>query len=214
VDTDSPMNTDSPMDADSLQAVDRNFATNLREYREQLALSQDELAQRMTERGFGFTQATVWKIEQGKRGVRIAEAIALVDALGLPSWTNLTRTPHVFRHDAQLQAAHRRAGAAYAAVKAATAQYLWAQAEVAAAAHEAREAGVAVNQLWTCWLREPAERAVIEARVEFEQEDTHREQLNQTVDTIMVALRASGYEPTLSVDDIQVVAPAASPGAE
>lgn len=216
VDTDSPMDSpmDGPMDADSLEAVDRNFATNLREYREHLALSQDELAQRMTERGFGFTQATVWKIEQGKRAVRIGEAVALVDALGLPSWMNLTRTPHVFRHDAQLQAAHRRAGAAYAAVKAATAQFLWAQGEVAVAAHEAREAGVAVNQLWTSWLTEPAERAVIEARVEFEQEDTHREQLAKTVDTIMAALRANGYEPTLSVDDIHVVDPATAPGAE
>jgi transcriptional regulator with XRE-family HTH domain len=196
------VDTDSLMDADSLGAVDRNFATNLRDYREQLALSQDELAQRMTERGFGFTQATVWKIEQGKRAVRIAEAIALVDALGLPSWMDLTRTPHVFRHDVQLQAAHRRAGAAYAAIKAATAEFLWAQGEVAIAADEAREAGVAVNQLWTSWLGEPAERAVIEARVEFDQEDTHREQLSQTVDTIMAALRTNGYEPTLRVEDI------------
>ena len=117
---------------------------------------------RMTERGFGFTQATVWKIEQGRRAVRIAEAVALVDALGLPGWMNLTPTRHVFRHDVQLQAAHRRAGAAYAAIKAATAEFLWAQGELGIAAHDAREAGVALNDLWTTWLGEPAVNGALE----------------------------------------------------
>ncbi len=214
---DNPMDTGSPdvgspdvggpVDADRLGAVDRNFATNLRDYREQLELSQDELAQRMTERGFGFTQATVWKIEQGRRAVRIAEAVALVDALGLRSWTNLTHAPHLFRHDAQLQTAHRRAGAAYAAIKDATAEFLWAQGEVAIAAYEAREAGVAVNPLWVSWLHQPAEQAVIEARVQFDQDDTHREQLAHTVETIMAALRANGYEPTLRVEDVTAAHP-------
>ncbi|MBW0091808.1 helix-turn-helix transcriptional regulator [Pseudonocardia sp. KRD-184] len=175
--------------------VEQNFATNVREYREQLGLSQEDLAQRMVERGSGFTQATVWKIEQGKRAVRIAEAVALMDALGLPSWMNLTRSPHAFRRDAQLQAAHRYAGVAYAAIKDATAEFLRAQAEVAVAAHEAREAGVAVNSLWTSWLEEPAERAVIEARIAYDREDAIHQDLHGTVSTIMAAIRASGYEP-------------------
>lgn len=190
-----------------LAEVEQNFAINVREYREQLGLSQDELAQRMAERGFGFTQATVWKIEQGKRAVRIAEAVALMAALGLPSWMNLTRSPDVFRLDAQLQAAHRYAGVTYNAIKDATVEYLRAQAEVAGAAREARDADVAVNPLWTSWLQESAERAVLEARVGYYREDAIQQDLHATVDTMMAAIRASGYEPVIDVDAIEIVGP-------
>lgn len=192
-------------DGVGLAEVEQNFATNVREHREQSGLSQEELAQRMVERGFGFTQATVWKIEQGKRAVRIAEAVALMDALGLPSWMNLTRSPYAFRRDAQLQAAHRRAGAAYAALKDAAAEFLRAQDEVAVAAHEAREADVAVNSLWTSWLGELAERAVIEARIAYDREDAIHQDLHDTVSTIMAAIRASGYEPVINLDEMKTV---------
>lgn len=191
-------------DGVGLAEVEQNFATNVREYREQLGLSQEELAQRMAERGFGFTQATVWKIEQGKRAVRIAEAVALMDALGLPSWMNLTRSPHAFRRDAQLQAAHRRAGAAFAAIKDAAADFLRAQDEVAVVAHEAREAGVAVNSL-DLLARELAERAVIEARIAYDREDAIHQDLHDTVSTIMAAIRASGYEPVINLDEMKTV---------
>ena len=192
-------------DGVGLAEVEQNFATNVREYREQSGLSQEDLAQRMAERGFGFTQATVWKIEQGKRAVRIAEAVALMDALGLPSWMNLTRSPHAFRRDAQLQSAHRRAGAAFAAIKDAAAEFLRAQDEVAVVAHEAREAGVAVNSLWTSWLGELAERAVIEARIAYDREDAIHQDLHDTVSTIMAAIRASGYEPVINLDEMKTV---------
>lgn len=198
-------------DGAGLAEVEQNFATNVREYREQLGLSQEDLAQRMADRGFGFTQATVWKIEQGKRAVRIAEAVALMDALGLPSWMNLTRSPHAFRRDAQLQAVHRRADAAYSAIKAATAEFLRAQDEVAVAAHEAREADVAVNSLWTSWLEYPAERAVLEARIAYYREDAVLQDLHDTVNTIMAAIRASGYEPVINLDEMKTVGPNTAP---
>lgn len=194
-------------DGAALAEVEQNFAINVREYREQLGLSQEELAQRMVERGFGFTQATVWKIEQGKRAVRIAEAVALMDVLGLPSWMNLTRSPHTFRRDAQLQAAHRYAGVAYSAVKDAATEFLRAQAEVAAAAAEAREAGVAVNPLWTSWLPESPERAVLEARVAYYRADAIQQDLHATVDTMMAAIRAGGYEPVINLDDVETIGP-------
>ena len=57
--------------------IDQNIAANLRTYREADNISQDELAQRMADRGFGFSQATVWKIESGQRPVRASELIAL-----------------------------------------------------------------------------------------------------------------------------------------
>jgi hypothetical protein len=57
---------------------------------EQGGVSQEELAQHMSERGFGFTQATTWKIERGQRPIKISEAVALGKVLGLISWTHLT----------------------------------------------------------------------------------------------------------------------------
>ena len=53
--------------------IDHHVATNVRAFRERNSLSQEELAQRMSERGFGFSQATIWKIESGQRPVKISE---------------------------------------------------------------------------------------------------------------------------------------------
>ncbi len=62
--------------------IDQSIAANLRTYREAGNISQDELAQRMADRGFGFSQATIWKIESGQRPVRASELVALADSLG------------------------------------------------------------------------------------------------------------------------------------
>jgi hypothetical protein len=35
-----------------------------------------------TDRGFGFGQATIWKIESGQRPVKASELVALADCLG------------------------------------------------------------------------------------------------------------------------------------
>jgi transcriptional regulator with XRE-family HTH domain len=185
--------------------VDRNVATNLREWREAQGLSQGELAQRMSERGFGFSQATIWKIEQGKRPVKVSEAVALAEAVGLRSWNSLTADPATTRHDARVQAAHFRAGQAYQALKAAAAAYLQAQYEVAVTAHEARESGVNVAELWTNWLGVPGERAVIESRIEDAQEDAVRDQLGAAVEQVMQALRDRGFEAIIDLDEVKTI---------
>lgn len=185
------------------EVVDDNLAINLREHREARALSQDDLAQRMNERGFSFSQSTIWKIEQGKRPVKISELVALADALDTFNWTTLLFSPGQARHHRDVELAHRGAGAAYAALKLAAAQFIEAQFEVAVAAHSAGEAGVAVNDLWTSWLRQPAERAVIEARVESEREEGFRVELVDDVDKVLRALREQGYEPLIDISEIQ-----------
>lgn len=192
-------------DADGQGAAnaDQNFAVNVRHYREQIGLSQEELAQRMSERGFGFTQATVWKIEQGKRAVRIGEAVALATALNLPRWLELVQDPQLFGHAARVEAANRRTYNAFEALKAAATEFLEAQLDVAVGAHLAREEGVTIPDAWTSWLNEPAERAVIEARVAFDEQDANLERLHDTVNTIMQALREKGYDPRLNPDDFQ-----------
>lgn len=187
------------------QDIDQNIATNIREYREARHLSQDELAQQMTVRGFGFSQATIWKIETGKRPVKVSEAAAFADALGLPGWSYLTAEPKASRHSARLQAYNRRAADAYEALKDAAEAYLTAQLDLLFVAREAHDAGVTVLELWTSWLDIPPERAVIETRYEEAQEDKAAEQTNQAVNQVMQALQDHGYEPKLPrAEDLEI----------
>ena len=187
---------------DRYKDIDQNIAANLRAYREAGGISQEELAQRMTDRGFGFSQATVWKIESGQRPVRASELIALADSLGVLSATVLTREPDAARHTIQLDRANRNASDAYRAVKEAAAAYLEAQIELAVAAREAHDAGLTVTELHTSWLTSPPEEAVIEARVEEEHEAASEEPLNDEVVKVLDALRSNGYEPILRIEDI------------
>jgi transcriptional regulator with XRE-family HTH domain len=176
------------------QNVDQNVATNLREFRERNGLSQEELAQRMSERGFGFSQATVWKIESGQRPVKISEAVALSDVLDL-RWMDLTAEPDVSRHHAELAAANRSAHHAYAAIKEAATTYLRAQIDLSLTIRLAQDAGLAVTEPHDSWLDIPAERAVIEARVESGQEEDILVRQVEKVNAILAALREHGYEP-------------------
>lgn len=182
--------------------IDRNVATNLRYFREELGLSQEELAQRVSERGFGFTQATIWKIESGQRQVKISEVAALCDALQLRTWIHLTTDPEVSRPHAQLMSANRRAYDAYAALKVAATQYLEEQIGVLMAVRNARDVGLDTEHS-DGWLDMPAERAVIEARDEWSREDLLMEQREERVEAAMSALRQAGYEP-LRPEDVVI----------
>jgi transcriptional regulator with XRE-family HTH domain len=184
--------------------IDQNIAANLRTYRDARSVSQEELAQRMAARGFGFTQATIWKIESGQRPVKASELAALADCFGeFTSTTDLTRAPEAVRHDARLRRTHTRAGHAYAELKKAAAAYLDAQIQLLYAHREARDAGVPVRQMYTAWLETPAEEAIIEVRMAEAYEDQHQEQLSARVGQVIDALRSTGYEPLLRVDDIK-----------
>jgi transcriptional regulator with XRE-family HTH domain len=184
--------------------IDQNIAANLRTYREAGSISQDELAQRMTDNGFGFSQATIWKIERGQRPVRASELIALTDSLGLMTATSLTQKPDAARHQVQLDQANRKALQAYQALKEAAADYLDAQVELAVMAREAQDAGFTVTELHTTWLDTPPEEAVIEARVEADHEAARAEQVNDEVNKILEALRSNGYKPALRIEDVEI----------
>ena len=192
---------------DRYKDIDQNIAANLRTYREAGNISQDELAQRMADRGFGFSQATIWKIERGQRPVRASELIAFADALGIMSVTSLTSEPGQARQRVQLDQANRNAHDAYGVLKEAAGAYLHAQLELVVAAYEARAAGLTVTELHTSWLATPPEEAVIQARVEADQEEARSEQVNDAVNTIMDALRSNGYDPAVRIEDVQVHGP-------
>jgi transcriptional regulator with XRE-family HTH domain len=175
--------------------IDHHVAANVREFRERKGLSQGELAQRMTDRGFGFSQATIWKIESKQRPVKVSEAVALGDALELRSWTHLTDRPEISRHHADLELVNRNAYHAYEALKAAATEYHRSQVDLSLTVRLARDAGLTVDERWTGWLDQPGEKAVIEARVQHDDEDTILEQHYQKVSAILETLREHGYAP-------------------
>jgi transcriptional regulator with XRE-family HTH domain len=158
----------------------------------------------MADLGFGFSQATIWKIETGQRPVRASELIALADSLGVMSATSLTYEPDAARHQVQLEQANRKAHHAYETLKEAAADYLDAQVELVVAARQAHDAGLAVTELHTSWLDTLAEQAVIEARVKADQDAARSEQVNDAVNKILDALRSNGHKPTLRIEDVEV----------
>lgn len=187
---------------DRFTGIDQNIAANLRIYREGGSISQEDLAQRMSDRGFGFSQATIWKIESGQRPVRASELIALADSLGVLSVMSLILDPSEATHRARLRQATRKAYDAYELLKEAAAAYLDAQIELVVVAREAHDDGVTVTELDTSWLRIPAEQAVIAARIEGDQEEAQALQIVDEVGKVMDALRVAGYEPTFRIEDV------------
>jgi len=188
---------------DAYTDIDQNIAANLRTHREAANISQEELAQRMADRGFGFSQATIWKIESGQRPVRASELAALADSLGVISPMSLASEPGIARHQIQLRLANRKAYNAYNTLEEAAAAYIEAQIELLVAAREAYDDGVTVTELQTSWLDIPAERAVIEARIKGDREEDLSRQVNDTVDQVLDALRSHGYEPAFRLEDVE-----------
>jgi transcriptional regulator with XRE-family HTH domain len=65
----------------SNEDADRSFARQVKHIREGLKMSQAELSHELAQYGVNFQATTIYKIEQGKRKVTIAEAVALAHAL-------------------------------------------------------------------------------------------------------------------------------------
>lgn len=183
--------------------IDEYFAQNLRDYREAAGVSQEELARRMSERGYGFSQATIWKIEQSKRPVRIGEAVALAEALDLPSWRRLTTEPDQFKLGINVDRFSQHASEKYTELKAAAETYLDAQLQLAFAVREATDAGQAVHEHLRSWLEVPAEEAVIHARIEIEHADQDAERISREIGHVVNALREHGYAAVVDPADFE-----------
>lgn len=67
----------------AMNDTELRIGRNLRRIRESLDLSQQDIAQRLTDLGFRFHQTQVAKIERGERAVRVNEWIAIAEALGV-----------------------------------------------------------------------------------------------------------------------------------
>jgi hypothetical protein len=96
----------------------------------------------------------------------------------------------------------RRSGLPYAELKEAATRYLEEQIGVLFAVREAQDVGLDTER-WAGWLDMPAERAVIEARVDMDREDEVHDQRENQVDAALFALRRAGYEP-LRPEDVVI----------
>ena len=88
-------------------APERIFAQRLRGCRDELGMTQQQVADRMTRQGFSMKQTTIAKIEAGQRPVRINEAVALANILGL-QLVDLVGDPVASGEVAELDAERRR----------------------------------------------------------------------------------------------------------
>jgi transcriptional regulator with XRE-family HTH domain len=197
--------------ADRFTGIDQNIAASVRAYREAAGISQEELAQRMSDRGFGFSQATIWKIESGQRPVKASELAALADSLDVLTPMDLTSEPGIAGHEALLGQLNGKAFDAYETLKKAAAAYIEAQLDLVFAARAAHEDGVTVTELHTSWLSTPPEEAVIQARIETYQDETQAERVSDEVGKVLAALRTAGYEPLLRIEDVEVMGGGGSP---
>jgi transcriptional regulator with XRE-family HTH domain len=139
-----------PAEDNAARSIDRNFATNLRTMREAAGLSQEELASRMAAEGFSFSQATIWKIEQLQRPVRLAEAAALAGAVGDPLWPiSLHLPPGILGAKISLGRAHEEMSKARHGIKHFTRKFIEARRQFDFAVEQAQRAGVPEDdEIW------------------------------------------------------------------
>lgn len=97
------------------ETADVKFGANLRTLRERNGISQAELAQAMTERGWPWYQSTVARVESGRQSVRFPEAFALAElmktSLDRFTWgsAEANETEFVYAARARLVRAHETA---------------------------------------------------------------------------------------------------------
>lgn len=74
---------------------DRSIGRSVTAYRERRDLSQQAVADVMRDRGWKWSQATLWATERGDRPLRLAEAVDLAEILGVHVDHLLERSPEV-----------------------------------------------------------------------------------------------------------------------
>lgn len=82
------MQDSSKSERERLENWERRLGLSIRQERQRVGLSQAEVAERMSARGFSVIQTTIAKIEAGTRPLRISEFVGIAHALGT-TWHSL-----------------------------------------------------------------------------------------------------------------------------
>ena len=64
--------------------AEQRIAANLKAIREENRMTQEDVAEAMSKRGYRWHQATVYKVENGSRQVQLGEATALAEVFDVP----------------------------------------------------------------------------------------------------------------------------------
>lgn len=133
-------------------------------------MTQQAVAVAMRERGWKWSQATMWSIEKGDRPLRLAEADDLAGVLGVGSASDFTSAPM----SAHIKIGSHRAADAYGSMVASVREYLELKEQfeiilkiAADNGHEFTHGDEAARDSWTG--QEMPEEAVAQARFEYEQ---------------------------------------------
>jgi len=150
---------------DLVTSLDKQVGSNIVRFRAKH--SQQSVADAMRERGWKWSQATVWGVEKGERPLRLAEATDLAEVLGimLPALLALPEEALVHESMHQCRSAHE-------ALKGTATAYLEATLHVQVSLDQARDAGVQLGDAigeGGGWLELGPEQVVREARAEWEQ---------------------------------------------
>ncbi len=198
--------------------VAEHFAINLRRAREARGLSQAELAEKVKELGHSYTQATIWKLEQGHREPKIGELAAIGQALGLMRWTDLTNKPQAFELELTVEQTRRRVYHLAEQTRAAARSLLTALTDLAFVVRQAQDAGM--SERWAefsarGWLELSPEATVLRealaARVAWESEDEEAERRmakeEQMQQQLLRALENSGLPLVINPAEIEFDGP-------
>lgn len=122
-------------------SVDEQVAANLREFREKLGWSQDDLAEKMTAAGEKYWRQTVHRNETGQRKISVGELAALAHVLGV-SVSRLMQPAIEHNTVAWFDRFTASANAAFEDIAAATGQLLFARAHLEEGIEDARKRGL------------------------------------------------------------------------
>jgi hypothetical protein len=120
----------------------------------------------MRERGWKWSQATVWSVEKGERPLRLSEATDLAEVLGILMPVLLAVPEEARVHESMHQCRQ-----AHATLEAATTGYLEAAAHLQVALDQAQRAGVQLGDSTReggGWLESGPEEVAREARAAWE----------------------------------------------
>lgn len=79
------------------------FSTNMRSVREMRGMTLAQLVVALAERGFRTDQPSLSRMEQGKRGVKLGEAVVISEVLAVPLADMVDPTGRIFRAHERLE---------------------------------------------------------------------------------------------------------------
>lgn len=150
------------------EEVKATIGRNVAQHRARLGWSQAELAARWSKaQGKKIDPTTVTRLERGRRPISVDELVVLADVFGLRWWEDLARPAEQLALAARLREVELRLGERYGRILDAAKSYLTLQVLAQRQVADAKALGISTRRV-DAWISQPAEAAVINARLGLE----------------------------------------------